>query len=219
MVNGEEARVPQLFDTASRQRPPLDVCCYTFRLFWSISRHLGWPLIDTGLHCESLGWYETRRPINWTSLCPVGNRTRERFLGWNVQLEQSKMWGWKWAFCTLHLAIKHPIIIIKLFDLFEDLHSTLVAKNKQTIKPKAFLLCNSGGNRGVTSVLSVRTPHGVNHSCRSFPWNSSSHSAPSLFVTLPASAELPRWNNGSGLLFWLLWQVYAKKKRAIVVFN
>lgn len=80
LMGGGTCASAQHFDTASRQRPPLDACCYTFRLFWSISRHLGWPLIDTGLHCDSSGWNDTRRPPNWTSLRSVQTRASGRFL-------------------------------------------------------------------------------------------------------------------------------------------
>lgn len=55
-------------ETLSRPSPPPDVCWYRFRLFCSVSRHLGWPLIDSALLSESsAGWCDSRsQPLNWS---------------------------------------------------------------------------------------------------------------------------------------------------------
>lgn len=103
LMGGGTCASAQHFDTASRQRPPLDVCCYTFRLFWSISRHLGWPLIDTGLHCESSAWNDlrTERP------CVPYKIGRVR--GFWVTLANK---AWRWTSCIFHMSIKHPTITV-----------------------------------------------------------------------------------------------------------
>lgn len=55
-------------DTMSRQSPQMDICWYWFRLFCSGSRHLGWPLIDTGLLSESsAGLCDSwSQPLHWS---------------------------------------------------------------------------------------------------------------------------------------------------------
>lgn len=67
-------------DTPSRRSPPTDVCWYKFRLFCSVSRHLGWPLIDTGLLSESsAGWCGSRsQPLNWSKRPYVAHEIGQR---------------------------------------------------------------------------------------------------------------------------------------------
>lgn len=67
-------------DTPSRRSPPMDVCWYKFRLFCSVSRHLGWPLIDTGLLSESsAGWCGFRsQPLNWSKRPYVAQEIGQR---------------------------------------------------------------------------------------------------------------------------------------------
>lgn len=57
-----------VLDTMSRRSPPMDICWHWFRLFCCVSRHLGWPLIDTGLLSESsAGWCDSwSQPLRWS---------------------------------------------------------------------------------------------------------------------------------------------------------
>lgn len=117
-------------DTPSRRSPPTDVCWYKFRLFCSVSRHLGWPLIDTGLLSESsAGLCGSRsQPLNWSKRPYVAQEIGQRrwLLIWLMARKQdycvclsindlrSGRWFW---YCQSNLLdeVMHLIFFISYF--------------------------------------------------------------------------------------------------------
>lgn len=86
-------------ETLSRRSPPPDVCWYRFRLFCSVSRHLGWPLIDTGLlSVSSAGWCDSwSQPPNWSKRpCAAQEIGQQRWLWelWNINLARGQKTGY-----------------------------------------------------------------------------------------------------------------------------